>query len=456
MMTTISVMDREWSGKAQAFLGTVIEHLGHRDYRRAAEMLIESKVIFGQTDDPVAAHVLNAAHRICLACRQTQEEAEWHGRAYAEVLEREQVLRRELQTILDLISKPDRLALPRIEEISSYRQVVDTGKRNRSASNPAEFHRLWHRIHDLVQAMIQPRRQTPTERPAEATMANAIELSSEDFHTPLSEPGAAANREPASTPFEAPPSLAVCCLGPFQVYLNDQLVEDWRNGKAKSVFKYLIAHHDRPVPKEILMDVFWPDANPDHARNSLNVTIYHIRQTLSVPPSFSHVLFQNNCYLLNPELEIWIDSDAFSEHVALAGAMDRNGNQESAIHEYCAADALYGGGFLEEDRYEEWIVPMRQTLEDDYLKLLDRLSHYYFERQDYDKCMTVCNESLAVDACQEEAHRQMMRCYSRQKQPNLAMRQYQNCVKALEHDLEVEPSPSTVELVQQIRNRGCV
>ena len=455
-MTTMRVMNPEWSVETQACCGAVIEHLNNRDYQRAAELLREAKVVCGQKGDPMAIHVVNAAHRICLACKESQDEAEWHGRVYAEVLEREQGLRQELQTILDLISGPRRADLPQAPEGPSAKQIVETNLPNRCTSHSMERRSLWHRIQNLVQAMNPRRRETSDEKPTITATASFVQTFTADVGAPASKPAAAADPGSVSTPHEAAPSLAVCCLGPFQVYLNDQPVGDWRNGKGKSVFKYLVTHHDRPVSKEILMDLFWPDADPSHARNSLNVTIYYIRQTLSEPLSFSHVLFKDDCYLLNPELDIWVDSEFFSQHIALARAMEHHENLESAIREYCDAEALYGGEFLEEDRFEAWPVSLRQSLQNDYLSLLDRLSRYYFDQQNYDACVTVCNKILAVDACQEDAHRQLMRCYSQQERSSLAMRQYHSCVGALERELEIEPSQSTTELYQRIRNRQAV
>jgi hypothetical protein len=55
----------------------------------------------------------------------------------------------------------------------------------------------------------------------------------------------AASRDPAvenirgRTQVESP-GISVHCLGPFQVYFEDELVEDWPNGKGKAIFKYLL------------------------------------------------------------------------------------------------------------------------------------------------------------------------------------------------------------------------
>lgn len=449
-MATDSVIVPDWLAQTQTYCGNVIEHLDSRDYQGAGQILREIRLICERADDPAAIHILNAALRICLACKQSQDEAEWHGRACAAVLEREQALRTELQSILMLVNGPAPSDRPLESERHSSERTLEHTNRIPRTPVAMESHGLWTRIQNLLSTRIPPQGVALSAKLPDGA---CIQRRADRAGVSASKSKASTESGSDSTPQEAPPRLAVCCLGPFQVYLNDELVADWRNGKSKSVFKYLIAHHNRPVSKEVLMDLFWPDANPNHARNSLNVTIYHIRHALSGPLSFSHVLFQDNCYLLNPDLEIWADSDAFSEHYALARAMDEHGDQESAIREYRAAETLYGGAFLEEDRYEEWVSPIRQALENDYLKLLDRLSHYYFEREDYDRCVIVCNKVLAVDPCNEEAHRNVMRCYSRQDQPNLAIRQYQSCVRALNNEIGAAPSPPTTELIEEIRNR---
>ena len=248
------------------------------------------------------------------------------------------------------------------------------------------------------------------------------------------------------------PTLVVYCLGSFQVYQDDQPIQDWKSSKGKAVFKYLVVHHGVPIAKEVLMDLFWPDSTPDAARNNLNVAIYGLRQTLrQTQPDLSYILFQDDHYLLKPELQIWVDVEAFMEHVKLAQNLEQRGELTLAIHEYRAAEALYQGEFLADDRYEDWPVPQRQQLEADYFSLLDRLSRYYLDQEDYDACATMCKKMLAVDPCREEAHRRLMRYYSQQNQRYLALRQYHLCIEALVNELDVGPSQTTMDLYEQIR-----
>ena len=121
------------------------------------------------------------------------------------------------------------------------------------------------------------------------------------------------------------------------------------------------------------------------------------------------------------------------------------------MREYQAAEALYQGEFLAEDRYEDWLIPQRQSLQTEYIKLLDCLSQYYIDLKDFASCLAMCTKMLAIDPCREEAHKRLMRSYNCQGQPYLALRQFHMCEEALKTELDLGPSESTIKLYQQIR-----
>jgi DNA-binding SARP family transcriptional activator len=142
---------------------------------------------------------------------------------------------------------------------------------------------------------------------------------------------------------------------------------------------------------------------------------------------------------------------AFEEYVAAALALQKGGDLEGAIHEYRVAEELYQGDFLEDERYEDWPAFQRQHLQTKYLSLLQQLSRYYLQQGDYATCAAMCNKMLSVDPCHEQAHRWLMRCYSRQEQPYLAIRQYHLCVERLREELDASPMEKTVALYREIR-----
>jgi hypothetical protein len=64
----------------------------------------------------------------------------------------------------------------------------------------------------------------------------------------------------------------------------------------------------------VLMDKFWPDADPESARNSLNVALHSLRQALRSITSLPVIQFENGKYFLNPDLQVWVDVEEFEQH----------------------------------------------------------------------------------------------------------------------------------------------
>jgi len=247
------------------------------------------------------------------------------------------------------------------------------------------------------------------------------------------------------------PTLTAHLLGEFRVSVNEQPVEKWPSGRGRAVLKYLLIHHNQPTPRDVLMDVFWSDASSEAARNRLHVALHSLRQGLRAVTDMPVVIFQDGEYCLNPDLHLWVDVDEFDHHVETGRRLEVAGQIATAAAEYELAIGLYQGDLLADDPYEEWPVLTRERLRVAYLDTLDRLSHIYLDRGQYAACETLCQLILARDNCREDAHCLLMRCYSRQDQYHLALRQYQACVEALHTELDVAPAPATMQLYERIR-----
>ena len=243
----------------------------------------------------------------------------------------------------------------------------------------------------------------------------------------------------------------IYCFSQFQLFYDDQSISEWNSQKARSVFKYLVAHHNRPVPKDVLMDLFWPNAGTEAARRNLHQAIYCLRHTLRQRESdISAILFENDCYLLNPELNIWIDVVEFKERVETGRALEKEGKQKEAAAVYELAEKLYSGDFLADDLFEEWPYIQREHLRSIYLDVASRLSDYYLSEQDFTRLIHLGQKVLRHDNCYEEAYRWLMWGYLARGQRQLALRQYLQCVETLKAELDVSPSPETQALYLQI------
>jgi len=252
-------------------------------------------------------------------------------------------------------------------------------------------------------------------------------------------------------PRPATPTLAVHLLGRLRVSLDGVTVDDWPSGRGRSLFKFLLVHRDLWPQREVLMEVFWPGSPPAAARNSLNVAVHGLRRALRAAGDIPVVVLRDGSYRLAEDLRLWVDVDEFERHAEAGRRLEAAGEQAGAIAEYELAASLYRGEFLADDPYEEWPVLTREHLRLTYLDLLDRLSRLHFDQGRYAASAALCRRIIGHDSCREDAHRRLIRCYSRLGQPHLALRQYLACVKALRAELDVDPAPTTIRLQEAVR-----
>ena len=241
-------------------------------------------------------------------------------------------------------------------------------------------------------------------------------------------------------------------LGKFRLTIGELSVK-LSASRGVSLLKYLLLHYRQSTSREVLMDLFWPEAESETARNNLNVAIHSLRKTLRKTVSRPVITFQDGTYGLEPNLQVWLDVEEFERCVRTGQRLEVREQLTAAVTEYETAISLYQGDFLEQNPYEEWTVLERERLRIAYLDTLDRLSQIYLNQERYAACMTICQLILARDGCREDTHCLLIRCYSRQGQYHLAMRQYQICVEVLRAELDVEPALETKELYKRVRQR---
>jgi DNA-binding SARP family transcriptional activator len=246
-------------------------------------------------------------------------------------------------------------------------------------------------------------------------------------------------------------ALSAHLLGRLRVTLNGKPIDEWHSSRSRSLLGYLLTHRDPWPSREVLMSAFWPNSTPQAARNSLNVAVHGLRRVLSAATDVPVVVFQSGSYQLRPDITLWLDVEEFERHVEAGLRLEAAGDFPAARGEYESAVALYQGDLLADDPYEEWPLLDRERLRVVFLDVLDRLGQLYFTQQRYAPCAALCLRIIERDPCREDAHRRLMRCYERQGQPHLALRQYRVCAETLRAELDVDPAPATTALYEQIR-----
>ena len=173
-------------------------------------------------------------------------------------------------------------------------------------------------------------------------------------------------------------------------------------------------------------------------------------EDLAPSRGFPYVLFLQGSYLINPDVELWIDIEEFEHHWELGRCLEKEGKLTQAMLEYELAEVLYRGDYLEDEPYEEWTLLRREALKDAYLIILSKLADHSSAVADYESCIIYCQKILARDPCREDAYRRLMRCYYRLGQRNRAARWYEICRETIWTELDTTPDDETVTLYQQL------
>jgi DNA-binding SARP family transcriptional activator len=261
---------------------------------------------------------------------------------------------------------------------------------------------------------------------------------------------------PALEPVPASPQardadVAACVLGPLELSVSGVPVLRWSSLKARAVFQYLLIHQSRPVRREVLMELEWPNHSHTSARNNLNVALCSLRNTLDWRGlDVQAILHKEGCYLLNPALTWWTDRNEFRSMIHSARSARQLGDTQQAVDACRSAVQLYRGPLFEDDLEGEWFLAERRHLKELYLQALEHLAEIYCDSGELVIAIDFGQQAISTDPCYEAAHRLLMRCYARQHQQQLVSRQYRLCAAALQEELDVSPTAETVQLFRTL------
>jgi DNA-binding SARP family transcriptional activator len=264
-----------------------------------------------------------------------------------------------------------------------------------------------------------------------------------------------AQRREAPTSDAIQPSLQARFFGHFEMLCNGEPVSLGRNGKVRTILKYLLANRFRPVSQDYLMGWLWPESNLKRARWSLHSAIHTLRNLISECPSsapLNHVLLEEGYYRLCSEARVITDVDEFEAHYEEGRRLEKEGRARDAAAEYEKAIELYRDDYLVEDLYEDWTMVERERLSNAYMDMLGRLAAHYYETEHYQESLQGCYRILEKDRCHEDSYRLLMRCYTRLSLRERAMRQYRLCERILKQEYGTAPTSETQVLYASLHS----
>lgn len=261
----------------------------------------------------------------------------------------------------------------------------------------------------------------------------------------------ASHRQPSGA--ASLPALRLASLGRFQIERGGQALPPSPARKAMALLRYLMTRRHHSAHKDELMELLWPAAGLHEAAHSLHVTVAALRRYLD-PPGASYIRFSLDHYSLDADAAIEDDVTEFQRLCDQAEQRWRANDIPGATQHYASAIAHYQGDYFVDDRDTSWALALREQLLVRYLLTLDRLGRTFILQQHYQAALDCYDRLLERDIYREDAHYQVMHCYSQLGRRREALRQYEICCKHLRHDLGLEPSDELQAFHRQLVHGG--
>jgi DNA-binding SARP family transcriptional activator len=241
-------------------------------------------------------------------------------------------------------------------------------------------------------------------------------------------------------------------FGGLRMQHGDQIITRFRTRKTAELLAYLAYYRQRAHPREVLIELLWPECDVDAGRHSLSVALSALRAQLEPPGTGVEgaiLVADRHCVGLNPAL-VTTDVAEFEMALKSAAHTDEAAQRAQAL---ATAVELNGGEFLP-GYYEDWIFPEQQRLEELFFQALRQLIVYHERGGDFDRALHYALRSVSRDRLREEAHREVIRLYIAAGQPEAALSHYRELERLLKAEMEVTPDADTRALLDVIRSRA--
>jgi DNA-binding SARP family transcriptional activator len=217
--------------------------------------------------------------------------------------------------------------------------------------------------------------------------------------------------------------LRVALLGQFGVIVGEQAVppDAWRRERGAALVKLLAVTPGHRLHREQVMDLFWPDLEPEAAGANLRKAVHFARRSLGE----HEVIESSDVVAIAPDVELELDAEAFAEAARVAL---RAGDPAACER---AAD-LYRGELLPDDRYVEWLEEPRKHLHQLHVRLL--------------RAGKLWERLIALEPTDEEAQCALMQAALDAGNRGEAIRLFRALRDRLRLDLGIGPSKAAVTL----------
>lgn len=256
-------------------------------------------------------------------------------------------------------------------------------------------------------------------------------------------------------PVQRPKSACrVRLFGGLEVLTDYGSVDDaaWRKRKSRLLFISLVLRRGQVIPRDVLLERFWPDMDEERACRNFHVTWNTMKKALVAngKPSLGEAYVRSSggsCWVLE---SVTSDLDVFDEAMERLRSAIASASHDAAIDAAREVADVYRGDLLPGDLYEESFTADRERYKSEFCDAMVAAATIAEEHADPATALRFLRRVIAIDPWREDVHQAMMRCLAASGQRSRAIETYLYCRSRLVEDLGIDPSVETVRLYQAI------
>jgi DNA-binding SARP family transcriptional activator len=244
------------------------------------------------------------------------------------------------------------------------------------------------------------------------------------------------------------PRCRIELFGGLRLLQGDRVLTRFRTHKAALLLAYLALHLRQSHPRDLLVDLFWPQMDLEPGRVNLSTVLTSLRRQLEPPgvPAGSLLIADRRTVQLNP--------DAVITDVAELDALLDTASRTATLPERALllerAAGLHRGELLP-GCFEEWALPERARCSERCVDALEELAAAREETGDLEGAVAAARRAMEADPYREEPYRAQMRLYAAQGRVAAALVTYRTPEQVLQAELGISPAAATRELAECLR-----
>jgi SARP family transcriptional regulator, regulator of embCAB operon len=254
-------------------------------------------------------------------------------------------------------------------------------------------------------------------------------------------------------------------LAPLRIYLTgrisleygETLVEERElaGRQGRLAFAFLASERQRPVTKEELTAIVWPDTPPREIETALNAILSKLRAVLKkAGVTQTHVVeVCSGTIQMRLPSDVWIDLEHAANSIDEAEGALRTGDAREAWSHAVALVIIARRPFLPGEE-APWIEARRARLRSLLVRGLHILSQITAINGEHALAVQYATEIIDLEPFQETGYRHLMQMHAEMGNRGEALRVFGKCRELFKEELGADPSQETERVFLEILRAG--